>query len=339
WGAALPAQGIAWVARRCAAVPWGALEWDKSAWGAVLLALLTVAVILIAPWMWHRSRTWPLLALAVVAVTAAFVVPTSLVSWPPPGWAVVACDVGEGDGLVVSNGPGHAVVVDTGTEPAVIDSCLRRLGVDVVDLVVLTHFHADHAGGLAGVLDGRRVGEVRVSPVKEPQPEAKRVSELAAQAGVPVSELRAGQSWAVGGVSADVWWPAREISEGSVPNNGSIVMTVRVAGLSVLMTGDMEREAAAEVVRAARADPGKWGHVDVLKVAHHGSSNRDDRVLESITGRVALISVGADNDYGHPAPPLLKVLEERGFTVHRTDLEGALAVVVGADGRITVRSG
>ncbi|MGN6751954.1 MAG: ComEC/Rec2 family competence protein [Intrasporangium sp.] len=339
WGAALPAQGIAWVARWCAAVPGGAIAWDESAWGAVLLALLTVVAILVAPWLWHRSRTWPLLAVAVVSVAAAFAVPTSLVSWPPPGWALVACDVGEGDGLVISNGPGHAVVVDTGTEPAVIDACLHRLGVEVVDVVVLTHFHADHAGGLAGVLDGRHVGEIRVSPVKDPQSEAQHVSGLAAKARVPVSELRAGESWSVGEVSADVWWPGRRISEGSIPNNGSIVMTVRVRGLSVLMTGDMEHEAAAEVVRAARSNPEKWGQVDVLKVAHHGSSNRDDRLLDSISGRLALISVGADNDYGHPAPPLLKVLGERGFAVHRTDLEGALAVVVGPDGAITVRSG
>lgn len=339
WGAALPAQGIAWVARWCAAAPWGSIDWDESARGAVLLAVITVVAILLAPWLWHRTRTRPLLALAVVVVTAAFVAPTTHLSWPPPGWALVACDVGEGDGLVVSNGPGHGIVVDTGTEPAVIDRCLSRLGIEAVDLVVLTHFHAHHAGGLAGILEGRRVGEIRVSPVKEPLPESQRVSELAAKAGVPVAELRAGQSWSVGEVSADVWWPGREIKEGSVPNNGSIVMTLHVRGLSVLMTGDMEREAAAEVVRAARADPGQWGQVDVLKVAHHGSSNRDDRVLDSVSGRLALISVGADNDYGHPAPALLHALESRGFSVHRTDLEGALAVVVGPDGAITVRSG
>ncbi|MDN5794967.1 MAG: ComEC/Rec2 family competence protein [Intrasporangium sp.] len=338
WAAALPAQGIAWVARSCAGVPWRSFAWDESAWGAVVLAALTVAVILVAPWAWYRSRTRPLLALAVVAVTAAFVVPTSVVAWPPPGWVLVACDVGEGDGFVVANGPGHAVVVDTGTEPAVIDSCLDRLGVHVVDLVVLTHFHADHAGGLAGVLEGRQVGEIRVSTVKEPLAQSRRVAGLAAEAGVPVAELRAGDSWSVGQVSADVWWPGRRITEGSVPNNGSVAMTLRVRGLSVLMTGDLERESAAELVRAARADPARWGRVDVLKVAHHGSSNRDDRILDSVAGRLALISVGADNDYGHPAPSVLAVLGRRGFDVHRTDLEGALAVVVEPDGAPGVRS-
>lgn len=337
WAAGVPAQGIAWVARWCADVPGGAVGWDESAWGAVLLAGVTVAAILVAPWAWHRSRTRPLLAFAVLVVAGGFSVPTQIVGWPPPGWALVACDVGQGDGLVVSNGPGHAVVIDTGTEPAVIDSCLSRLGVEVVDLVVLTHFHADHSGGLAGVISGRRVAEIRVSTVKEPLPESRQVTEIAAAAGIPVGELRAGDSWSVGEVSADVWWPGRPITEGSVPNNGSIVMTLHVRDVTVLLTGDMEREAAAEVVRAARADPHRWGEVDVLKVAHHGSSNRDDRVLDLVGGRLALISVGADNDYGHPAKPLLASLEARGFDIHRTDVEGDLAVTT-VDDRISVVS-
>ena len=78
------------------------------------------------------------------------------------------------------------------------------------------------------------------------------------------------------------------------------------------------------------------GEVDVHKVAHHGSSNRDDRLLDLISGQVAIISVGEDNDYGHPAPSLLHALESRGFAVHRTDLEGDVAVVVDASGRLTV---
>lgn len=327
WLAALPALGIGWVARVCAEAPYGSIAWGESPLAAVLLGLVTVLVIGVAPWAWHHSRLRPLLAVAVAVIVAAAVAPTSLAGWPAPGWLVVACDVGQGDGLVINNGGGHAVLVDTGPEPAAIERCLRRLHVEVVDLVVLTHFHADHTNGLAGVLDGWPVTEVRMSPVREPEPEAQEVVELTGERGIPVGELRAGDAVTVGGVQADIWWPARTLHSGSVSNNGSIVMTVRTAGVSILFTGDMEREAAAEVLRAARRDTARWGSIDVLKVPHHGSSNRDDRILDHVSGRLALISVGEDNDYGHPAPSALIALERKGFRVHRTDLEGDVALV------------
>lgn len=327
WLAGIPAQGIAWVARTCADVPMGSIDWGDSALAAIWLAVLTAVAIAAAPWVWRHSRLRPLVVAAVVLVTSAFALPTSPLAWPPPGWVVVACDVGQGDGLVVNNGNGHGVVVDAGPDPDAMDACLDRLGITAVDLVVLTHFHADHVAGLAGVLDGRAVAEIRVSPITEPRAEAARVSSLAAAAAVPVRPLRAGDTITVAGVRAEVWWPAREIDAGSVANNGSVVMTVHVRGVSILFAGDIEREAAGQVLRAALLEPDVWGDIDVLKVAHHGSSNRDDRLLDHVTGRTALISVGEDNDYGHPAPALLDALGSRDFDVHRTDLEGDLAVV------------
>lgn len=327
WGAGVPALGIAWVARACAEAPYGSIAWGESPLAAVLLAVVTVLVVGVSPWLWHHSRLRPLLAVAAVMLLTAAALPTSLAGWPPPGWLVVACDVGQGDGLVINNGGGHAVVVDTGPEPAAMDRCLRRLRVEVVDVVVLTHFHADHSNGLEGVLDGWPVDQVLVSPVREPEHEADEVDRLTEARGIPLGELRAGDTLTVGGFHADVWWPARTLHSGSVSNNGSIVMTVRSAGVSILFTGDIEREAAAEVLRAARRDSARWGTVDVLKVPHHGSGNRDDRILDQVNGRFALISVGEDNDYGHPAPSALIALERKGFRILRTDLEGDVAIV------------
>ncbi|MEW1955233.1 ComEC/Rec2 family competence protein [Terrabacter sp. NPDC080008] len=326
WGAALPAQAIAVVARWCAALPLGSIDWGDSAAAAVLLAVLTAAAVLTAPWVWHRTRQRPTVAVAVVVLASGLGAPTAVVAWPPPGWALIACDVGQGDGLVADNGAGHVVVVDTGPDPEPMRACLDRIGVTAVDLLVLTHYHADHVGGLSAVLE-RPVAEIRASPVLEPPAEAAHVSKLAAAAHVPLGELRAGEGLTVGGISADVWWPARRIEAGSVPNNGSVVMTMHIRGLTVLLAGDIEREAAGQVLHETQLDPGRWGSVDVLKVAHHGSSNRDDRLLDRVDGRLALISVGQDNDYGHPAPATMKALHDRGFEVHRTDLEGDVAVV------------
>ncbi|HET7800697.1 MAG TPA: ComEC/Rec2 family competence protein [Humibacillus xanthopallidus] len=337
WAAAAPAQAIAWVARRCAEAPVVSIPWGESAWHAVGLAVLTVAAIVTIPWAWHRGRTRPSVAAAVVLVTIGMSAPTRPVAWPPPGWLLVACDVGQGDGLVVNSGPGRAVVIDAGPDPALISRCLQRLRIQAVDLVVLTHFHADHVDGLAGVLAEWPVAEIRSSPVRDPPGEAEVVARVASARHARVGELRAGQHLEVGAVAADVWWPARQIEAGSVANNGSVVLTLHVGGVGFLLAGDIEREAAAAVLREVRADPHRWGQVDVLKVAHHGSGNRDDRLLDHIAGRLALISVGADNDYGHPTPSTLAALDARGFEVHRTDLEGDLAVV-SRDGQLVVVS-
>jgi competence protein ComEC len=330
WGAAVPAQAIAGVARWSSDLPIGSLGWGDSAGAAVLLAVLTVAVVAVLPWAWHRTRHRPTVAVAVVVLTTGFGAPTAPIAWPPPGWALIACDVGQGDGLVVDNGNGHVVIIDTGPEPELMRACLDRIGATAVDLVVLTHYHADHVGGLAAALE-LPVAQIRASPVLDPPAEAARVARLAAQARVPLGELRAGQRLTVGAVTADVWWPARRIDAGSVPNNGSVVLTMHVRGVTLLLAGDIEREAAGQVLQESQLDPGRWGSIDVLKVAHHGSSNRDDRLLDRIDGRLAVISVGADNDYGHPAPALLNALQQRGFEVHRTDREGDLAVTTDGD--------
>ncbi|MCU1537805.1 MAG: ComEC/Rec2-related protein [Humibacillus sp.] len=327
WGAALPAQAIATVARRSAQAPVVSIPWGDSASAAVALAVITATVIATIPWLWHHGRSRPAVVAAVVIVVAGASAPTRILAWPPPGWLLVACDVGQGDGLVVNSGPGRAVVVDTGPDPGLMAACLDRLHVTAVDLVVLTHFHADHVDGLSGVLGHGPVAEIRGSPVREPAGEASAVDRLASADHVPTGELRAGQHLGVGAVSADVWWPAREIDAGSVPNNGSVVLTLRIDGVGFLLAGDIEREAAAAVVHEILLDPGRWGTVDVLKVAHHGSGNRDDRLLDHVTGRLALISVGEGNDYGHPTPSTLTALAHRGYEVHRTDLEGDLAVV------------
>lgn len=337
WLAAMPALGIAWVARTCAEAPFGSIPWGDSAASAVVLAVATAAVIAVSPWLWHRSRTRPPLAVAVTLLVSAFAMPTAPISWPPPGWVMVACDVGQGDGLVIAVAHGRAVVIDSGLEPEPIDDCLDRLEVTTVDALVLTHFHADHVGGVAGVLTGRTVTEILASPVRDPPGQFDRVARLAAEARVPIRDLWAGDQWVGDGVTADVWWPARQIDEGSVANNGSVVMTARVRGVDILLAGDIEREAAGQVLLAARRDPTRWAEVDVLKVAHHGSSNRDDRLLDHVGGRLAVISVGADNDYGHPSPSTLKSLQDKGFRVARTDADGDVAVVV-SNGVITIRT-
>ena len=235
---------------------------------------------------------------------------------------------------MLSAGAAGVVVVDAGPDPRLMDRCLRRLGVHKVVMVVLSHFHADHVEGLPGVLRGRRVGEIVVGPYGEPAAERARVLRWAAAARVPVRVVTVGEQVSVGPLAWRVLWPRRVIEgEGSAPNNASIVMLVHVAGVRLLLCGDVEPPAQRALLETWAARP-----VDVLKVAHHGSAYQSPELLAAVRPRVAVISVGANNDYGHPAPRTLRALQRLGALVRRTDRDGTVAVV-GPAARLRVVGG
>ena len=215
---------------------------------------------------------------------------------------------------------------------------MKRLKVEVVDALVLTHFHADHVDGLRGVLHGRIVRQILTSPVPDPAFQTREVQGWAAAAGIPIQQLYAGDQLRWGLVQASVLWPVRVMHEGSVPNNASVVPSVSVGGLYVLMLGDVETPAAHEVLLELRRDPvfREGGEYDVLKVAHHGSRLQDPALLAEVAAPVAFISVGADNTYGHPAPGTLHLLAAAESQVFRTDQCGDIAVGRNSDGTVLV---
>ena len=230
---------------------------------------------------------------------------------------------GQGDALVLRAGQESAVVVDAGPDPRAVHRCLDSLGVEQVPLLVLTHFHADHVDGVPGVLDGRRVDQVLVSPLDDPREQADDVTDWLADARVPVAVARAGDEISVGdAVRLRVLWPRRIIADGSMANNASIVLEADLDGARFVLAGDIEPEAQ----RALRvAEPGL--RADVLKVPHHGSVHQDAELLTGLGAGLALVSAGADNAYGHPAPETIELLERSGVAVLRTDLDGSIAVV------------
>ncbi|WP_068422218.1 ComEC/Rec2 family competence protein [Janibacter terrae] len=333
WCGAPFALAIAWTARIAADVPGGALPWPDGPPGAVLLTVVTALGILSGPWAVRRSRASPLVALGLVVVIVVGSLPARTLSWPPPDWRLVACDVGQGDGLVLASGPGRAVLVDVGPEDGGIDACLRRLRVRTLDAVVLTHFHDDHVGDLEAALDGRAVGRILVTPVEDPQWAARQVRRIAGEHGVPVEALVAGRQLTIGEVRADVWWPARVVAGGSAANNASIVLHVRVGEVSMLLLGDIEREVGHALLLALRRDPAMAAaaaDLDVVKMPHHGSGNVDEDFMDEVAAPTAIISVGADNTYGHPTPTALQWAARHGTRVLRTDEDGDVAVVDGA---------
>lgn len=329
---------VAWiiaVAQHGASLPSAAVDWGTGVLPLVALTLLTVVLALAAPHVLRRRATG--VGCCVVMVVGVLVRPPTP-GWPPDGWVMVACDVGQGDALVLRAGPGAGIVVDAGPDPAAVDACLQRLDVSTVPLVVLTHFHADHVDGLAGVLDGRSVDAIETTRLLDPPEGVALVDSAAAAAGLTPHPAAYAVTRTIGDVTFQVLAPPADSAtagpgDGSTANEASVVLIVETQGVRLLLTGDVEPEGQAML---ARALPGL--RVDVLKVPHHGSRYQDLDFLLSLGARVALVSAGADNDYGHPSPEALAPLAATGARVLRTDLDGDLAVVV-RDGHLLTVTG
>ncbi|MFJ1784304.1 ComEC/Rec2 family competence protein [Streptomyces anulatus] len=326
--ASWPVGWIATVARTGADLPGAEARWPGGWSGAALLAGLTVSAVLLAPRL--ARRPWICAAaglLLVLAVLRPVPLTRIMTGWPPPGWAFALCDVGQGDAMVLMAGDGAGVVVDAGPDPRAVDRCLRDLGVTRIPLVVLTHFHADHVRGLPGVLRGRAVGAIQTTSLEEPPEQAAFVRRTAAAARVPTLRAVAGEHRRAGPVDWRVLWPRQGPGGAGAtvrePNDSSVTLRVRAAGgLTLLLLGDLEPLAQRELLRGREAS----GPVDVLKVAHHGSAFQDAGLLHSVRPRLALISCGADNPYGHPSARTVDALRAAGARVLRTDTDGPIAV-------------
>lgn len=321
WLAWLPTAWLVQVAQVGAALPGAAVAWQGGAAGAALLVGATATGALVL-----RSRRLRRVSAAGCAGMLAAVAALWLVApaWPPPGWVLVACDVGQGDALVLNAGRHAGVVIDTGPDPQAVDRCLRRLDVRRVPRVVLTHLHADHVEGLPGVLRGRDVAQVEVGPLDEPVGERARVVRWAAAARVPIVRATVGEVRTAASSRWAVVAPDRaQRGTNNDPNNSSLVLRVIIAGgRTVLLTGDVEKEAQQSLL-----DLGVPLRSDVLKVPHHGSNRQLPAFLATVRPRLAVTSVGAGNPFGHPSPATIDQVVRAGARSYRTDQDGDIAII------------
>ena len=242
-------------------------------------------------------------------------------------------DIGQGDAILLEGDRGSRLLVDSGPDPdrllALLDARLppwdRR-----IDLVVLTHPHEDHAAGLALLLARYRVDAVAEPGMRGPGPGYAAYRAALASLGWVSRRLAAGDHLALDGATIDVRWPPRDSVPAEPPdsgtgiNNVSLVLDVRFGARRLLLTGDVEEEIDPRLIADGVADGRR---LDVLKVAHHGSrTSSTEAFLDALRPRVAIVSAGAGNPYGHPTAQALDRLRAAGARTYRTDRDGSVTV-------------
>lgn len=326
--ASVSAAPVAAAATGFAALPGARLAWPAGVGGVLTMATVSVALAVgivsvgaarpgASAWIWAASGGF----LAAVA----FAVPAVRVAAGPPApedWAVVSCDVGQGDMTLVRAGPHEAVVVDTGPPGGAGAACLRRFGVHDVPLLVLTHPHADHDGAILEISRVATIDAAWTSAAGAASAQGD-LSSLGVAGEVPAAGTRVG----VGEVTVSVL-PTEgaaggdaRASDESEANDASLALLVTGGAVSALLLGDLEE--AGQRRLGGAIDP---VIVDAVKVAHHGSASQDEGLASLISARVALVSVGADNPYGHPTSSALSLYGSAAAEVLRTDECGDIAL-------------
>ena len=271
--------------------------------------------------------------LAALALASATIALALALAYRPDGSVhVIVMDVGQGDGILVLGDKGGRMVVDGGPDPAWLLLALdervppwdRR-----IDILVLTHPHEDHVAGLAPLLERYKVGRVYEPGMIGPGPGYDAWAAIFANGGPPRGRLSTGDRVTLDSIHFRVLWPdANRVplhppDGGTSINNVSIVLLGEVGSQRFLLAGDVEEGVDPELI--GRGLPS----LDLLKVAHHGSKTAStEAFLETVRPKVAVVSAGLGNPYGHPAPATLDRLHAIAGKTFRTDLDGSVDVTL-----------
>lgn len=341
---ALLLHGVTGVIGRISAVRAADLRVPAPVWWIALLAVMAWAFCC---WAVRRSRGWAWAAVAVLPLTALMVL------WPEPPivslgmMEVTAIDVGQGDSIFVAAPNGGTMLVDAGgpvggvTEAAEASSRFD-VGEEVVspylwtrrlrrlDVLVLSHAHSDHMGGMPAVMRNFRPRELWVSI--DPNSEAYRaLLEEAKDLGVSVRHFYAGDQFSWGGMEVAILAPEAGYSNSGEPvNNDSLVMRMQYGKSSVLLEGDAEAPSERTMLARGRVEP-----VTLLKIGHHGSrTSTTQEFLNAAAPKDAVVSVGRGNTFGHPRYEVIERIADARTKLYRTDEFGLTTFLLGRDGDI-----
>ncbi|HWH96863.1 MAG TPA: ComEC/Rec2 family competence protein, partial [Pseudolysinimonas sp.] len=323
WLGWLPASWIAAVATLFAGMPGARGGWPGGLGGVALLVVIEVAALTAVLGAGRTRRLARAVSLiALVAYVAAAVGGAAVVrAGRPADWQYAMCDIGQGDATLARSGDAVALI-DLGPDPALLRACLDDLGIDRLDLVVLTHFDLDHVGGADAVL-----GRVDLVLAGRPGESAdEQLLAAFAAGGAQVTPVVRGDRGTLGSLTWEALWPAPRDETTGNPASVALLWTCAAEApcLTAVMLADLGEEPQTRMAGAVDIQ-----RVDVVKVSHHGSADQSAGLYESLDATVGLIGVGADNDYGHPTTTLLDILAATGTTPLRTDLEGLILVAPG----------
>ena len=262
----------------------------------------------------------------------------------PPGWKhrgelqVIFLDVGQGDGILIKTPGGRFVLVDAGGSQfwdvghQVVVSALARQGIRTLDAIIISHPDLDHIGGVGPVMEEMRVKWLGVSQPTYPAEEYLEFERIRTSQGIPVVKLARGQRLNLEPeLDITVIYPEQSDVTGNLPwvsyNDNSLVVRMEYGRISFLFTGDIEEKGMKKLVES-----GVVKQATVVKVPHHGGrGSLYEPFYDAACPQAAVISVGANNTFGHPTPEVLDFLSERGIRVYRTDQHGA--IIFGSDGQ------
>lgn len=323
----LAALGTGWivlVAQQLSALPFVRLHFVGAPLGVLIAGGVVVCTAIAFATTSSRVRKFAVGSIAILAGLGAVLSSVDLfrAAHVHGDWDVLNCDVGQGDALLVRSA-GAVALVDVGADETLIRNCLAESGVERIDLLILSHYDADHVGGIDGIAS-YQVGLALLPGFQDDRPLADKSQRvLAAQAG-RVAIGQRGMKGSLGLCSWEILEPSFSAFETSDSNDASLVVIFDCTDFRVLALGDLG-EAGQNRLLASSAAQLEADTPLVLKVAHHGSADQSRQLHEVLRPEIAILSVGK-NRFGHPTDRVLRLLHSVGARVFRTDLDGAVSV-------------
>lgn len=251
----------------------------------------------------------------------------------PPRLRIVLCDIGQGDAILIQAPGQYDLLVDGGPNRQVVSCLGKYLGFwnRRLELMMMSHPDADHATGLVFAAQRYAVSELLWAPIQAPAPAYQALRQTVNDNGLTTTSTTAGQIWSVGPAQMEILWPLTDLTGQKVSstNNASVVARLEFNQVSLLLTGDAEVPVERELLGHY---PAPKLQSDILKVGHHGSkSSTTAEFLTAVDPDIALVSVGANNRYGHPTAEVIDRLRASDVTIWRTDQSGDVVLVTDGD--------